>query len=97
MPGVESTVMIQYVARFQSAKTTSTPISTGDIAFISAQTSEKLATLFFTYHTTARTRATDIPILRSWRDLLFTFGGGELTIPPHLASRTHDSTPQATV
>src|SRR3954453_17877857 len=76
MPGVETTVTIQYVIRFRTANAASTLISTGDMALICAHTSEKSATLLLTYQATARTRTTDIPICRMRRDRLRGAGEG---------------------
>ena len=70
------TVTIQYVTRFHTAKTRRTPISTGVMAVISAHTSEKSATFFVTYQTTAPTKTTDMPIWRTWRERLLGLRGG---------------------
>src|SRR2546421_10355746 len=60
-PGVETTVTNQYVARFHTAKTSRTPISSGVMALISAHTSEKSATLLLTYQITATNSTIDSP------------------------------------
>src|SRR3954454_16232729 len=59
IPGVASTVTIQYVARFHTANTNSTTSSTGVMALISAHTSEKSATLWATYQTTAANKTNE--------------------------------------
>src|SRR4051812_46595728 len=66
-PGAPITVGTKYAAGSQIANPSSTPISSHVTPLIGAHPSEKPATFFFTYQTTATTRTTDIPIWRTWR------------------------------